>query len=261
MTKIKVRNPVVELDGDEMTRIIWQFIKDRLIHPYLDIDLRYFDLSIDSRDKTDDQVTVEAAYAINEGGGGVLANGRPLMHTVQAAEKVPVNLTLTATNPGGHSSVPRPDNAIYQLADALARVGRYQFPVALNAVTRPWLVETAKVEVPEVAAAMRALAANPADTAAAAVISRDPRYASTLRTTCVATRLTGGHAYNALPQMASANVNCRIVPTSNAEEVVATLARVIGDTAVRITPTLAEDHERFGAAPSKRWCRAAPSTT
>jgi len=193
---------------------------------------------------------VDAAYAINEGGGGVLANGRPLMHTVQAAEKVPVNLTLTATNPGGHSSVPRPDNAIYQLADALARVGRYQFPVALNAVTRPWLVETAKVERPEVAAAMRALAANPADTAAAAVISRDPRYASTLRTTCVATRLTGGHAYNALPQMASANVNCRIVPTSTAEEVVATLARVIGDTGVRITPTLAEDHERFGAAPS-----------
>jgi acetylornithine deacetylase/succinyl-diaminopimelate desuccinylase-like protein len=101
---------------------------------------------------------VDAAYAINEGGGGVLLDGRPTMHTVQAAEKVPVNFTLTVTNPGGHSSVPRPDNAIYQLADALGRLGRHQFPVALNAVTRPWLVETAKVERPDVAAAMRALA-------------------------------------------------------------------------------------------------------
>jgi acetylornithine deacetylase/succinyl-diaminopimelate desuccinylase-like protein len=192
---------------------------------------------------------VDAAYAINEGGGGVLLDGRPTMHTVQAAEKVPVNFTLTVTNPGGHSSVPRPDNAIYQLADALGRLGRHQFPVALNAVTRPWLVETAKVERPDVAAAMRALAANERDTAAAALVSREPRYASTLRTSCVATRLAGGHAYNALPQTASANVNCRIVPTSSADEVRAEIARVVADTAVRITLTV-PIRERFGAAPS-----------
>jgi acetylornithine deacetylase/succinyl-diaminopimelate desuccinylase-like protein len=192
---------------------------------------------------------LDAAYAINEGGGGVLLAGRPAMHTVQAAEKVPLNFTLTVTNPGGHSSVPRPDNAIYQLADALGRLGRHRFPVALNAVTRPWLLETAKVERPEVAAAMRALAANEADTAAAALVSREPRYASTLRTTCVATRLAGGHAYNALPQTASANVNCRIVPTSTADEVRAEIARVVADTAVRITLTVAS-RERFGAAPS-----------
>jgi acetylornithine deacetylase/succinyl-diaminopimelate desuccinylase-like protein len=192
---------------------------------------------------------VDAAYALNEGGGGVLLDGRPAMHTVQAAEKVPINFTLTVTNPGGHSSVPRPDNAIYQLADAVGRLGRYQFPVALNAVTRPWLVETAKVERPEVAAAMRALAANPADSAAAALVSRDPRYASTLRTSCVATRLAAGHAYNALPQTATANVNCRIVPTSTADEVRAEIARVVADTAVRITLTV-PSRERFGAAPS-----------
>jgi acetylornithine deacetylase/succinyl-diaminopimelate desuccinylase-like protein len=192
---------------------------------------------------------IDAAYALNEGGGGVLQEGRPVMHSVQAAEKVPVNFTLTVTNPGGHSSVPRPDNAIYQLADALGRLGRHQFPVALNAVTRPWLTETAKVEGAEVATAMRALAADPADTAAAARLSRDPRYASTLRTSCVATRLAGGHAYNALPQMASANVNCRIVPTSSADEVRAEIARVVADTNVRITLTI-PIRERFGAAPS-----------
>jgi acetylornithine deacetylase/succinyl-diaminopimelate desuccinylase-like protein len=191
---------------------------------------------------------VDAEYALNEGGGGVLLDGRPAMHTVQAAEKVPVNLTLTVTNPGGHSSVPRPDNAIYQLADALGRLARHQFPVAVNAVTRPWLAETAKVERPATAAAMRALATNPADSAAAASLSREPRFASTLRTSCVATRLAGGHAYNALPQVASANVNCRVVPTSSLEEVRAEIARVVADTNVRITLTVPL-RERFGLAP------------
>lgn len=196
---------------------------------------------------------LEAAYALNEGGGGALSDGaaaRPLFHSVQAAEKVPVNYTLTVTNPGGHSSVPRPDNAIYQLAAALGRLGAYRFPVALNAVTRGFFEQTARVEPrPAMAAAMRALVADPADTAAAAALSRDPRYASTLRTTCVATRLEAGHAYNALPQTATANVNCRIVPTSTADEVRAELARVAGDTAVRITFTVPV-RERFGAAPS-----------
>lgn len=192
---------------------------------------------------------IDAAYAINEGGGGTLDGNRPILHTVQAAEKVPVNFTLTATNPGGHSSVPRPDNAIYSLAAALERLARYQFPVALNAVTRPFFANTAKVEPrPAMAAAMRALVANEKNAAAAARLSSDPRYASMLRTTCVATRLSGGHAYNALPQSATANINCRIVPTSTLEAVRSTLMRVVADTGIHFSMTV-ESRERFGVAP------------
>lgn len=197
----------------------------------------------------------DAAYALNEGGGGALAGeamkpATPLLHSIQAAEKVPVNFTLTVTNPGGHSSVPRPDNAITQLGAALVKLGAFRFPVALNEVSRPFFRESAKVEPrPAMAAAMRAIAENPADEAAAATLSEDPRFASMLRTSCVATRLSGGHAYNALPQTASANVNCRIVPTSSVEEVQATIARVVADSGVRITLTY-PIRERFGAAPS-----------
>jgi acetylornithine deacetylase/succinyl-diaminopimelate desuccinylase-like protein len=191
---------------------------------------------------------IDAAYAINEGGGGTLSGTTPLFHSVQAAEKVPVNFTLTVLNPGGHSSVPRPDNAINQLAQGLVNLAHYTFPVALNAITKPFLEETAKVEKPEVAAAMRAVAANPHDSVAAAALSKDPRYSSMLRTSCVATRLGGGHAYNALPQTATANVNCRIVPTSTLEEVKATIERVVGDTSIRVT-LMKETVEKFGVAP------------
>jgi acetylornithine deacetylase/succinyl-diaminopimelate desuccinylase-like protein len=155
---------------------------------------------------------------------------------VQAAEKSPMNYTLTATNPGGHSSIPRPDNAIYQLAHALERVERYTFPVALNDVSRAYFTQTAKVSPPAVAAAMRALVADQNDAAAAARVSRDPVWSSMLRTTCVATRLTGGHANNALPQRATATVNCRIVPTSSAAEARAALVRAIADTGVQVSP-------------------------
>jgi acetylornithine deacetylase/succinyl-diaminopimelate desuccinylase-like protein len=193
---------------------------------------------------------IDAAYAINEGGGGVLDGDRPVLHSVQAAEKVYTDFTLTATNAGGHSSVPRADNAIYALADALGRVARHRFPVALNEVTRPFFERTALVEPrPALAAAMRALVANPADSAAAATLSTDARYASMLRTTCVATRLAGGHAYNALPQSATANVNCRIVPTSSSAETMAALVRVIGDTSIAVTYT-GGMAPRVGAPPS-----------
>ncbi|MDB4887221.1 MAG: peptidase [Gemmatimonadetes bacterium] len=192
---------------------------------------------------------IDAAYAINEGGGGTLEENRPLFHSVQAAEKVPANFTLTATNPGGHSSVPRPDNAIYALATALTRLASFSFPVALNEVTRPFFANTALVEPrAPMAAAMKQLVADPKNAAAAATLSADPRYASMLRTSCVATRLSGGHAYNALPQTATANVNCRIVPTSTLEEVRATIARVIGDTGIHISMTV-PSRERFGATP------------
>ncbi|MEP6733581.1 MAG: M20/M25/M40 family metallo-hydrolase [bacterium] len=192
---------------------------------------------------------IESAYALNEGGGGSLRNGAPFLNSVQAAEKVPVNFTLAASNRGGHSSVPRPDNAIYQLVDGLAKVARYSFPVQLNEVSRTFFERTAALETAEVAAAMRAIIAQPTDSSASAVLSRDPRYNSMLRTTCVATRLAGGHAYNALPQTASANVNCRIVPTQTPDEVRAALARVIGDTGIHITSTV-DIRERSGAAPS-----------
>jgi acetylornithine deacetylase/succinyl-diaminopimelate desuccinylase-like protein len=193
---------------------------------------------------------IDAAYAINEGGGGALANGRPIFQSIQAAEKVYLDFSLTATNPGGHSSVPRPDNAIYELAAALTRLSKLQFPVALNEITRPFLEQTAKVEPrAAMAAAMRALVANPADEGAAATLSTDPRFASMLRTTCVATRLSGGHAYNALPQRATANVNCRIVPTSNMEEVRTALVAAIADTGIVIGFTT-PPHAKFGAVPT-----------
>ncbi|MBV9880781.1 MAG: M20/M25/M40 family metallo-hydrolase [Gemmatirosa sp.] len=179
---------------------------------------------------------IDAAYALNEGAMGALDGERPVYLAIQAAEKAPVNVTLTATNPGGHASIPRPDNAIYQLADALARLARTPFPVALNDVSRAFFAQTAKVEQPAMAAAMRALVApnGTVDTAAAAIVSRNPVYASMLRTTCVATRLGGGHANNALPQTATATLNCRIVPTSSPEETLATLVRIVADTGVHV---------------------------
>ncbi|MEP6835145.1 MAG: M20/M25/M40 family metallo-hydrolase [Gemmatimonas sp.] len=192
---------------------------------------------------------IDAEYAINEGGGGTLDGNKPLFHSVQAAEKVPVNFTLTTTNTGGHSSVPRPDNAIYQLTNALQKLSQYTFPVALNAVSKPFFEQTARVEKPAMAVAMRAVVANQKNAAAAAIVSKDARYASMLRTTCVATRLNGGHAYNALPQTATANVNCRIVPSSTIEEVKATFARIFGDTGVKVSMVV-ESREKFGQAPN-----------
>jgi acetylornithine deacetylase/succinyl-diaminopimelate desuccinylase-like protein len=207
---------------------------------------------------------VDAGLVINEGGGGTHRDGTPLFNTVQAAEKVTTNFTLRATNRGGHSSVPRSDNAITALADALAKVGRHSFPIRFNDVTREFFTKTAAVEPPEMGRAMRALVANPGDAAAAATVTRDPRYNSMLRTTCVATMLSGGHATNALPQLAEANVNCRIYPTESAEQVRAELARVIGDTTVQVvvrsqrpptpaSPLLPEVMEPVGRITREMW--------
>ena len=192
---------------------------------------------------------IDAAYAINEGGGGSLRAGKPLLNSVQAAEKVPVNFTITATNRGGHSSVPRPDNAIYRLAHALEALEAHRFPVRLNEVSRAFFERSAALETPAMGAAMRAIVGNPADSAAAALLSAEPRYNAMLRTTCVATRLLGGHAYNALPQTASANVNCRIVPGETPEQVRDALERVFADSGIRITETV-PIREKSGAAPS-----------
>lgn len=185
---------------------------------------------------------MDAAWVINEGGGGALRDGKPLLQSVQAAEKVYNDFTLRVTNAGGHSSVPRADNAIYQLSEGLVKLSKFQFPVELNPVSRAFFERTALVEKPEMASAMTAIARDPADAAAAAVISRDPRYSSMLRTTCVATMLTGGHAVNALPQLAEANVNCRMAPTSSKASVQARLQQVIGDPSiVAVVDTSTED--------------------
>ncbi|MDQ8159949.1 MAG: M20/M25/M40 family metallo-hydrolase [Gemmatimonadota bacterium] len=177
---------------------------------------------------------VDAALVINEGGGGTLRDGKPLFNAIQATEKITTNFTLRVTNKGGHSSVPRDDNAITSLSDALSRVGRYKFAVQLNEVTRAFFSQTAALEEPAMGKGMAALVANPADQAAIAVVTADPKYNSMLRTTCVATELKGGHATNALPQLAEANVNCRVYPTQSAESVRAELAAAIGDTTVQV---------------------------
>ncbi|MEP6494079.1 MAG: M20/M25/M40 family metallo-hydrolase [bacterium] len=194
---------------------------------------------------------IDAAYALNEGGGGELVNGKPIANDIQAAEKVSVNFTFTAVNTGGHSSMPRPDNAIYELSKALLKVAAYQFPVVLNDVTKVYFARAATVEPrPDIAAAMKAIVANPKDAKASATLSKDPRLASILRTTCVATRLAGGHAYNALPQTATANVNCRAEPTATYESVKSTLERIVADTGVKVT-FLGESHSGpLGAPPS-----------
>ncbi len=177
---------------------------------------------------------VDAALVINEGGDGTLRNGKPLFNAVQASEKITTNYTLRATNRGGHSSIPRDDNAITSLADALGKVGRYKFAVHLNDVTRAFFSKTAVLEAPAMGSAMKALVANPNDAAAVAVVARDVVYNSMLRTTCVATMLSGGHATNALPQLAEANVNCRLYPTATAAEVRSELTRAIADTTVEV---------------------------
>jgi acetylornithine deacetylase/succinyl-diaminopimelate desuccinylase-like protein len=179
---------------------------------------------------------IDAAFALNEGGGGVIQNGRRLSQEVQASEKVYQSFRLEVTNRGGHSSLPRSDNAIYQLAAALGRIAAYQFPVKLNEVTRAFFERTAAIVSPEEAAAMRGILKDPPDPAAVAKLSAIPAYNSRIRTTCVATMLEGGHAENALPQRAAAVVNCRILPGEPPEEVLATLQRVVADPEVKITP-------------------------
>ncbi|MEO7086958.1 MAG: M20/M25/M40 family metallo-hydrolase [Gemmatimonadaceae bacterium] len=189
---------------------------------------------------------IDAAYALNEGGGGALRDDKPFINSVGAAEKVSTNFTVSTANRGGHSSVPRDDNAIYELAAALTKVGQFQFPVMLNPVTKAYFSGTAAIETPEIGAAMRAIVANQSDADASAILSRDPRYRSMLRTTCVATMLTGGHARNALPQMASANVNCRMAPGHDPADVRASLLKAINDTGVKVSAAPAMEH----AAPS-----------
>ncbi len=173
---------------------------------------------------------VDAAYVINPDAGGVeLDHGRAVVADVEATEKVYADYEVTATNPGGHSSRPRPDNAIYELTAALSKLQAYTFPFELNPVTRTYFDELAKAETGQMREDIRAILANPPDPAAAARLSQEPSFNANFRTTCVPTRLSGGHANNALPQTAQANVNCRIFPGHSPEEIRQQLISVFGD--------------------------------
>src|SRR5882762_4451468 len=180
---------------------------------------------------------IDAAYVINmDAGDPVILNGKRLMRTVQASEKVFVTFKLEVRNPGGHSSLPTKDNAIYRLAAALGRLSAYAFPAQLNEITRASFARWSQLQQGTLAADMAAVAQTPPDTAAIRRLSAvSPLYNAQLRTTCVATELAGGHAENALPQSASATVNCRMLPGTPSEEVQGTLVRVVNDTAVKVT--------------------------
>jgi acetylornithine deacetylase/succinyl-diaminopimelate desuccinylase-like protein len=178
---------------------------------------------------------VDADFALNtDGGGGELLAGRPATFTVQTAEKVYLSFQLEVRNKGGHSSVPSRDNAIYRLSEGLGRLARFSFPVRLNETTRTYLLRSAPGRPPAEAAAMRAVARR-GDTRAAARLAAEPAGNALLRTTCVATRLSGGHADNALPQVARATVNCRMLPDHSPDSVEAAIRRVLSDTAIRVT--------------------------
>jgi carboxypeptidase PM20D1 len=178
-----------------------------------------------------------AEYVINtDAGGGILAaNGKPIIYLVQGAEKTFATFELTATNPGGHSSRPRADNAIYDLAKAVTRVGEYRFPVMSNDLSRAYLGAVGKVTSGSAGEALRSFAANPQDSAAAEAIWADPEFVGTTRTTCVATMLNAGHAENALPQKATATINCRIFPGVAVEEIRQQLSGVVADPKIAVT--------------------------
>lgn len=179
---------------------------------------------------------VDAAFVLNEGGGGAIQDGRHLANMVQAAEKVYQSYQLEVTNPGGHSSLPRDDNAIYQLAQALLEVRALTFPVELNEVTRAFLSQGAVTLPAEERALAEGLLETPPNPHSVEYFSKIPAFNSRLRTTCVATELSGGHAENALPQRARATVNCRILPGVDPASVQAALTAAIGDAEITITP-------------------------
>lgn len=178
---------------------------------------------------------IDAEYALNEGGGGAVKDGVRVLNGVQASEKVYQTFILEVTNPGGHSSLPVKDNAIYHLSDALGRIRDYDFPVILNEVTTTFFERSAALESGQLAEAMRGILQSPADAASIAFLARIPFYNSRMRTTCVATRLDAGHADNALPQRARATVNCRVLPGESIAGVQRTLETVIGDDQVSVS--------------------------
>lgn len=183
---------------------------------------------------THERDLIDAAFALNEGGGGFLdASGKPLAMTIQATEKFPQDYQLEVTNPGGHSSRPVPNNAIYHLAAGLMKISAYQFPFQASDITRQYFGKMAPQVGGEMGKAMTAFANR--EMSAAKILSTDPSYNSVLHTTCIATMLSGGHATNALPQRADANINCRIFPGNSVDEVRAKLQELVADPEIKVT--------------------------
>jgi acetylornithine deacetylase/succinyl-diaminopimelate desuccinylase-like protein len=196
---------------------------------------------------------IDAAFVINADGGGVTAaKGKPVNVDIEASEKLYADFELSATNPGGHSSLPVPDNAIYRVANALARLEHAPFPVELNPVTRTYFERRAGLERGQTAADMKAILRTPPDPAAVARLAADARYNSTLRTTCVATRFDAGHANNALPQLARANVNCRILPGHSAEETRVALVKIFNDPKLAVRYVAEADGKPRDEAPDAK---------
>jgi acetylornithine deacetylase/succinyl-diaminopimelate desuccinylase-like protein len=178
---------------------------------------------------------VDAEFVLNPDGGGVYTrNGKPAMMSVDASEKLYADYQLEVKSPGGHSSLPVADNAIYHLTDGLARIEQHQFPFELNEITRAYFREMAKIESGQVAADMKAITRNPPDEGAITRLDADPLSHATMRTTCVATRLDAGHANNALPQTARALINCRILPGHTPEEVRLDLIQLLADPKIAV---------------------------
>jgi acetylornithine deacetylase/succinyl-diaminopimelate desuccinylase-like protein len=184
---------------------------------------------------TEHRDLIDAEYALNtDAGGGELRDGKPIGFSVQAAEKVFLTFQLEVHNKGGHSSLPEPDNAIYRLSAGLGRLAKHTFPVRLNETTRAFFQRAAPSQPAKIAADMRLVSAS-SDAGAARRLSAVPYYNSVMRTTCVATRLFAGHADNALPQVARATVNCRMLPDDPADSVEAVLRRVLADSAIHVS--------------------------
>ncbi len=189
---------------------------------------------------------IDAEFALNEGGGVGLKDGKPIRNSVQTTEKVSLSYQLEVRNRGGHSSLPTRDNAIYHLAEGLVRLSKFTFPMKLNETTRAFFERMAQFEGEQVAADIRAALAERPDPSTLSFVrlAANPVYNAQLRTTCVATMLEGGHAVNALPQLARAKVNCRIMPGEPVAEVQATLERVLADDQISVTqldkPVLSE---------------------
>jgi acetylornithine deacetylase/succinyl-diaminopimelate desuccinylase-like protein len=184
---------------------------------------------------THERRAIDAEFALNEGGFGALDDqGRRVANLIEAAEKTSQNFRLEVTNPGGHSSRPVPDNAIYHLARAVDRISQYEFPVQIDDANQAYFTAMSKIAGGQVGAAMLSVVKNQGDTHSIAVLDRDPTWHAMLRTTCVATMLSAGHATNALPQRATANINCRIFPGVSREKVMAKLVELIKDPAVKV---------------------------
>ena len=202
---------------------------------------------------------IDAAFALNADSGGVTTrNGKPVNVDVEATEKQYADFELTSLNPGGHSSLPTPDNAIYHLADALSRLEHTPFPIEFNDVTRTYFERRAPLENSQTKADMNAILHTPPDPAAVKRLTADPRFNSMLRTTCVATRLSAGHANNALPQSAEAIVNCRILPGHSPAETEQTLVRIFADPKISVR-FIADNGETKRAPDSKGFPTVLPS--